>query len=241
MRAQVDVWHASVRAGDDELRAMQAMLTASEVARMARLRTPSLQRRFAVAHAFLRGVLSDRTGIAAERLVFERGPAGKPRLVDREWAPVGIEFNLSHAGDHALCAVAEGVEVGVDIEWIDARIDPEEVAASFFAPRELNELRSLDPRARHRAFFTVWTRKEALVKGLGTGLSTPLDAFAVPVHPDVPPRVAWAGPPPEGSWTLVDLAPPEGYTACLAAHAAEVRVTGREWAVSPRAADPSAA
>jgi 4'-phosphopantetheinyl transferase len=242
MRAEVDVWQASLRADDEQLRWMCSLLTAEETLHMAALRPAVLRRRFAAGRAFLRSVLAGYLDVASERVAFERGPAGKPRLGDRTGGAAPLEFNLSHAGEHALCAAAWGVELGVDLEWIDPRIDPDEVAASCFAPQELHDLRRLDPGRRRRAFFTAWTRKEALVKGLGTGLSTPLAAFAVCVGPDEPPRVDWDPPlAPEGAWTLLDLAAPAGYAACLAARATEVGVRRRDWAVSPPDAEPSAA
>jgi 4'-phosphopantetheinyl transferase len=231
MRAEVDVWQASLRPDDRQLPWMRSLLSAAETTRMAALRTSTLRRRFVASRTFLRSVLAACLDVAPQRVAFECGPAGKPRLVDTPAAGPRLEFNLAHAGDHALLAVAWGIEVGVDLEWINPRLDPDAVAAYSFTRQEIDELLRLEPAPRRRAFFTAWTRKEALVKGLGTGLSTPLAAFAVPVRPDEPPRVEWTRTPaPEGSWTLVDLASPAGYVACLAAHAPEVCARRRYWA-----------
>jgi 4'-phosphopantetheinyl transferase len=64
------------------------------------------------------------------------------------------------------------------------------------------------------AFYRCWTRKEAYVKALGSGLSTPLDSFRVSVAADEPVRFKRL---PEGSpaWSLYDLEVEEGYVAAL--------------------------
>jgi 4'-phosphopantetheinyl transferase len=230
--AGVDVWQARLCADAPQLEALRALLAPAERDRAAALRTVVLRRRFIAARAFTRAVLGGYLGAAAGELTFERGPAGKPRVLAGR-----LEFNVSHAGDYAVCAVADGVPVGIDIERIDAGVDVDEVAACCFAPREIAELRALAPTTRTRAFFATWTRKEAFAKALGTGMSTPLSSFAVAVDPDAPPLVTWQGAQrAAGPWSLHELAAPAGYVACLAARAADVRVRRRVWDVSSPAA-----
>jgi 4'-phosphopantetheinyl transferase len=68
---------------------------------------------------------------------------------------------------------------------------------------------------RPMAFYRCWTRKEAYVKALGSGLSTPLDSFRVSIAADEPVRFMRL---PEGSsaWSLYDLEVEEGYVAAVA-------------------------
>ena len=51
-------------------------------------------------------------GIGPEEVLTERGPSGKPYLVN---CP-GVHFNISHSGGYAVCAVGS-VPMGVDIEF----------------------------------------------------------------------------------------------------------------------------
>jgi 4'-phosphopantetheinyl transferase len=72
-----------------------------------------------------------------------------------------------------LYAVTRGVEVGVDIEEIDPALDFERLAGQFFTPGENDLLRGVLPGRRRRAFYRMWTRKEAWLKGMGWGFSAP--------------------------------------------------------------------
>jgi 4'-phosphopantetheinyl transferase len=82
------------------------------------------------------------------------------------------------------CALAEAdVDVGVDVERVDRRVDEADIAGRFFAARESSALARLDGAARRERFFDLWTLKEALVKALGVGLAQRLDAIAFSIGP----------------------------------------------------------
>ena len=76
------------------------------------------------------------------------------------------------------------------------------------------QLAAQPPGAWTAAFYRCWTRKEAVMKATGEGLSLPLGDFAVSL--DDRARVlripdAWGG-----RWTLLDLAPGDGYAGAIA-------------------------
>ncbi len=95
------------------------------------------------------------------------GPHGKP------FAPgwPQLQFNLSHSGAFGLIALARGVPVGVDIEARRRRIDVGSLAQRFFSAGEAAALGALEEARRQETFLALWTRKEALLKALGSGLS----------------------------------------------------------------------
>jgi 4'-phosphopantetheinyl transferase len=66
------------------------------------------------------------------------------------------------------------MDVGVDIEAIRATTEIDGIAARFMSPAEQCALAAVPPAQRLAALFQCWTRKEAFVKGIGTGLSFPL-------------------------------------------------------------------
>ncbi|MEM7305281.1 MAG: 4'-phosphopantetheinyl transferase superfamily protein [Planctomycetota bacterium] len=155
---------------------------------------------YSVAHAALRRVLAPYAGCAPHELRFEIDEHGRPFLTPRG----ELHFSLSHSGDRALVAVARVQRVGVDVEVFRALQDLDRLAERNYTPAELAELAPLEDDARVRAFFRVWTRKEAYVKALGRGLSHPLAAFDVSAGEE-----ARFGAFRDGSererWTLLDL------------------------------------
>lgn len=190
----------------------EAVLDDEERARAARFHEDRHRRRFIAAHAALRRVLGACTGRSAERLRFDQGPQGKPGLIDAgPWC-----FNLSHSDDLALIAVTRGREVGVDLERHRPGVAIHDLARRFFAPAEAAALAVLPVAQREAAFFTCWSRKEAVVKALGTGLHTPLDRFQVEVDPQRPARVLHQ-PAEWPAWTLAHLDLPVGWSGAVAA------------------------
>ncbi|TMJ89380.1 MAG: 4'-phosphopantetheinyl transferase superfamily protein [Alphaproteobacteria bacterium] len=86
-----------------------------------------------------------------------------------------IQFSLSHCRDVALIAFTRGVPVGVDVEHVRPLADWKRIAARYLHPGERMELMALSEDERLTAFFRCWTRKEAVAKALGVGLSLPLN------------------------------------------------------------------
>jgi 4'-phosphopantetheinyl transferase len=107
-------------------------------------------------------------------------------------------------------------EVGVDVERVGPIEDLAERGAGVLAHEELAVLAAAVPPERAGAFLCYWTRKEALLKATGEGLTVPLDSVRV-TSPDSAPAIL-AGPPslpPERVW-MRDLDAGPGYRACLA-------------------------
>ncbi len=140
---------------------------------------------YVVARGTLRQLLAERLRIAAKAVEFAETEYGKPKLAAVHGA-VDLEFNVSHSGSLALYAFASGRAVGVDVELMREIPDTDDLAERFFSATEIASLRALPHEKRSSAFLTCWTRKEALIKALGMGLSCPLDAFDVTIDPDTP-------------------------------------------------------
>ncbi len=178
-------------------RALAALLDDAERARAARFRFAEDRDAYVAAHALLRVELSRRADRAAGDWRFRATAQGKPCLVD---PPRDLRFSLTHTRGMVAVAISEGIDVGVDVEAADRRVENMKLAERFFAPQEAALLRALEGDARGEAFFALWTLKEAVVKATGDGLSRGLRGFALALEP---PRMV--SPPGDGAdWTLAN-------------------------------------
>lgn len=89
------------------------------------------------------------------------------------------QFNLSHSGSLALCALDEE-SVGADIEVI--RPHHPRLDKRICSREELAWLNGQEDKSA--ALCHLWVRKEALVKQQGIGLTVPLRSIRVPLPPD---------------------------------------------------------
>jgi 4'-phosphopantetheinyl transferase len=152
-----------------------AGLSVSEQVRAQRFVFDRDRRRYVAAHRALRAVLTEEAGLGPGE-EFILGPNGKPSL-SRGGA---ASFNLSHSGEWAVIAVAHGADIGVDVEVPRSMDDLDELAQQHFGAAELRELyRTSDPGDRLAAFFRGWTRKEACLKAIGSGLTIQPASFHV--------------------------------------------------------------
>ncbi|MBW3641291.1 MAG: 4'-phosphopantetheinyl transferase superfamily protein [Actinobacteria bacterium] len=229
----VRVWQASLAAAAPRCRRLQAGLPADELDRAESLRSPRRRETFLVSRAMLRDTLGLLLGEDPKALRFAAGPHGKPFLEQER----RLCFNLSHSGDMVVFATAWDREVGVDVERARVDVDCEALAARFFSPVENEQLASLPHHLRRAAFFAGWTRKEALVKAWGVGLSLALDRFDVSLVPDRPPRLLDVRASAYGAtrWSIRDLDPGAGYAGALAVEGAGCRLVVQTW--SPPAAE----
>jgi 4'-phosphopantetheinyl transferase len=208
---EVQVWRASLTHGPACVDVLRRGLSADENERAQRFHFPRDRVRFVAARAFLRRVLGQTLDRDAAGLRFAYGAQGKPSLEGGD-----VEFNLSHAEDLALCAVACGRAVGVDVEKIGP-LKEDGVIGRVFSPEQAARLRALPETERWAQFCAGWTRKEAIVKAHGKGLSLGLDAFDVSLGTGDDVLHDKAGK----SWRVRPLSPGAGFQGAVALSGAE--------------------
>jgi 4'-phosphopantetheinyl transferase len=200
----------------EAVRAATELLSEVERRRAARFVHDRDRSRFIVTRARLRRLLAERLDVRPESVELAYGAHGKPALAPR-LAGATLRFNVSHCDDVAVFAFASGREVGIDVEAVRVMEDADDVAARFFSRAENDAYRALDPRDRPQGFFNCWTRKEAFVKALGSGLSHPLDRFDVSLTPGEPAKLLRVADTPgdDCGWRLRSLSPCPGFVAAV--------------------------
>ena len=174
---------------------------------------PDPAARFIAAHGFMRSVLALYTQQAAETLEFDKGEHGKPFLIHNPH----LHFNLSHSQDIAMLAVATQ-HIGIDVECINRKNDWQKIIQRFFTESEQKKILSLDESLQQRAFFEVWTRKEAHMKVTGQGLFLAPGQFTVSVPPEPAELLALNNKQNVKQWTMFDIELPataRDYCACV--------------------------
>lgn len=187
---------------------LSPLLDQAETARAAAFMREVDRKRFVLGHAALRIILAAQARTTPARITYRFNAHGKPSL-----ALGGPEFNLSHAGDCILVAVSANVPVGVDVEPVRTLLDADALVERFFAPEERRAYLACAEPDRARAFFTLWTRKEAYAKALGLGLGLAFDSFAVSLGRPIRVLRPHASSPDLALW---DIPAPEGYVGALA-------------------------
>jgi len=218
----VHVWLVSVLDAVRDLERLVAVLSAGEQERIARFRFEEHRRRSQIARGLLRVLLSHYTGLAATALHFTYNAHGKPELPG-----AGLHFNTSHSGDYVALAFTRVAPVGVDIEQVRGDITRrEQIAERHFAPGETRQLMALPESDRLRAFFDLWTRKEAFVKARGDGLFSGLDRFETLLGK---PRLLTIEGKPAVNWWLCDLPEVPGYSGAVVVNATHCAPSFWKW------------
>lgn len=204
-----------------------ALLSDGERERVARKATDTLRQRQAASFQSVRLTLAAVVGGDPAALAFRIRDSGKPVLVDND-----LRFNVSHSGGVGMLAWGPR-ELGADVEALIAR-PTDALAEEILSPAELAAWRALGAGKQQEALTRTWTRKEALLKAMGSGLRIPprtvevgVEANADPI--DVPGRVAWVGTYEGRRWIGWDwfAGVPTGFRAavCIEAGGIEERST----------------
>ena len=180
------LWQTRLDVDATEIARCAGLLSDDEKLRAGRFRFARDQRRFIVARGMLRRLLGEHLGMPPTAIGFRYTSNGKPLLADDT---ARIQFNVAHSEERALYAFSSTVQPGVDIEFTNRAIECDELAQRFFTRNEYAALQKLKPVDRKRAFLACWTRKEAVVKATGDGLSLPFHQFEVTVEADAEPRI----------------------------------------------------
>jgi 4'-phosphopantetheinyl transferase len=231
----VQLWTVSLSVSDETLRSYFSCLCDLEKARANRFKFAHDRRRFVVARGTLRHLLAQQFACLPESVEFCYGEYGKPKIkpssklhnLSGGFAD-DCQFNLSHSGDLALCALGYHRAVGVDVEMIKPIQRLERMMERCLSAREQMKVNmTADPL---RAFLQRWTCKEAYLKAIGKGLIQSMQTVEVDMSE---PRLLCVPHECEAGWqlhrvNLADVNLPETYVGALVV-AGKAQVQINDW------------
>ena len=146
-------------------------LSVGESARAERFKHTSDYNCYVAVHALLRIELSKLMGIKAKSIRISESETGKPFIPD-----IDLPFSLSRTKNMFAFVIGKKHQIlGIDIEQIKPEIDFKKISLNYFCVEEQLSILSFKNIAdQKRTFFEIWTRKEALLKALGVGISNDL-------------------------------------------------------------------
>ncbi|MGH8916793.1 MAG: 4'-phosphopantetheinyl transferase family protein, partial [Actinomycetes bacterium] len=172
--ADVLVWWWPIRDGRASASDL-ALLDTEELSRAHAFTSTSRAAEFISSRATIRRIMSDYLRIPARDISLGRAPCGgcgdighgPPAIVRPAISP---RISFSHTKGLGMLAVSAH-PVGIDAEPV-REIPVAEVAGVALTPRERGAVLA-EPAgaARSRAFLRCWTRKEAVLKAAGVGIT----------------------------------------------------------------------
>jgi 4'-phosphopantetheinyl transferase len=208
----IDVWQVMLEIGDDEYARLWRLLSDVERARALRVRRPERMRHKVAGWGALREILSRYCEREPAQVAIERPLRGKPRLGSRDGSD--LEFSCSYSGVTGVVAVGRCGALGVDLERVRP-IRVEAFARAWCTASEQAWLAETTAAGRARVLLQMWTLKEAYLKALGRGVTTPPREVAACRRESAEVGgarlIIGAGP-----WRAEPVHAPSGYVAALA-------------------------
>lgn len=121
---------------------------------------------FILGRVLIKTILGKILGICPEEVFLSENKYGKLYLLNCTRDKY-IYFNLSHSGSIIALAISNK-EVGIDVEFIE----PKYLKAIHYIlnKEEISFVNNQQKENMLKTYYTIWTRKEALFKAIGTGL-----------------------------------------------------------------------
>ncbi|WP_171037081.1 4'-phosphopantetheinyl transferase superfamily protein [Maribacter algarum] len=223
----IHFWYCDFNQNKNRLDSFHSILSTDERARSGKFKFEKDRDCYIISRGILRLLLGSYLDMKAKDIKFKYTSYGKP-ILDFE---SNLKFNVSHSGNRAAFAFFRNTEIGVDIEKIKYDFDVLELAQNFFSKKEIEVLERQSEENLPAAFFRCWTRKESFIKAEGSGLSFPLDKFAVSLENDEEAKLLetqW-NLKEKVEWNLFSFKPASDYIAAVAVRNHVTKISYYDW------------
>jgi len=167
LERSVHLFKIDIRVNDGTLN-FNSILSTEELDKSTRFFRKEDKERYLIRKYFLRILLSKFVDQQPAEIEFQYGINKKPFLNY-------LNFNISHAKNSILIGISLE-PVGVDLEYLDPSFNFQDILIPCFHPEEIAFITNGFDAAAN--FYTIWTRKEALLKATGEGLTDDLNQIS---------------------------------------------------------------
>ncbi|AFH50190.1 Phosphopantetheinyl transferase [Ignavibacterium album JCM 16511] len=217
--SEIHIYSINITEPEYDFQKLKEVFSQDEKERVSDYKFIKDRERAIVTFYFRRRILSEYTGKRPEELSFKKNNSGKPLIDIPEYDH--LKFNYSHSGEMIIYAISKDSEIGVDIELVKEIPDMNALVENYFSKEEIQVFKNMDNRNdQTNLFYKIWTRKEALVKASGKGISDDLSQINIITDkPDFnnPQKFFYR----EKHWILSGLSVPENYIATVAYESAK--------------------
>ncbi|MET1056677.1 MAG: 4'-phosphopantetheinyl transferase superfamily protein [Pedobacter sp.] len=203
---RINIWVIDINSQLPVLASYVQILTAEEMSYAARFHQKKDAQQFIITRAILKILLADTLTVEPREIHITQAKNKKPVLAEHQ----EIHFNVSHSDNQAVIAIARQ-RIGIDVEFVKPNFDYQSVADYTFSDEESDYLKqSASPR---QEFFRLWTRKEAFLKGMGSGLINELNTIScMPEGDKIPVKINGL----TSNWELTTIDINSGYIMSIA-------------------------
>lgn len=169
---------------------------------------------YIISKAILKSLLAYFSNKSEMKIDFSYGKIGKPFLSDNS----NVQFNCSHSENGVVIAIALNLEIGIDLEQLSRKVNRSKLASFLFTPTELIAYNQLEDTHQQQFFIDLWTKKEAILKATGEGLTRPMNTLTVALNEEKKLTVKMSGESSENNtdWFLESYTLMDDYMGALA-------------------------
>jgi 4'-phosphopantetheinyl transferase len=147
---------------DSQITSSLVWLAPTELVRYQRIARQLRQRQFLAGRLLLRYALAKLLKIPAQHITLTEQERQAPLLHIGGMTAQLPYFSISHTGNWAACACSRSIQLGLDIELLDARRDLDAISQHTFHADDVAWLKRQPDQVA--AFYRLWSIKEARYK-----------------------------------------------------------------------------
>lgn len=219
MILEKDVYFVNSNDYHDDISKVFSLLSSEEHIKANSFVFEQLRRRYVLAHAILRILISRYLSISPGSISFSYTFYGKPFCQNYR----NFHFNMSHSGNYVAYIFSFNHEVGIDIEFIKEDFPLESLILQVMSHSERKVFHKLTDSQKIDFFYDTWTLKESFLKAVSVGLSYPLPNLTTLLDQNTGPRLQFSlGSQPSlfdfNTWTFNTFKTLPNYSGAISIH-----------------------